>query len=193
MLLWLPLLYPSYGPCGSVAHLKWTGTVISTIRHSSAGRQVLLAGGVQSKAEDSGAFDGNSVQVVPQLPPVSRYPLHHCSPGSVSICPRCAAVGAFQWTGPGQGICLCDHAPRLNPPQIKSQKKLWCFPELRICPSSINVALPPSRALFRRDTEQHLMKANVSGVCTAPQIPQKWSFRKNHLDATKWAINVEIS
>lgn len=126
-----------------------------------------------------------------QLPPVNRNPRAPLFPW---LCFHVVLLlEHFSKQDPEQGVCLCDHAPRLNPPQIKSQKKLWCFPELRICPYSINVTLPPSRALFRWDTEQHLIKANVSGMCTAPQIPQKWSFLKNHLDATKWAINVEIS
>lgn len=152
--------------------------------------RLLLAGRLQSRAEDSGVFDGNCVL---QLPPVNRYPWAPLFPWLFPSDRAVLLLERFSKQDPEQGVCLCDHGPRLNPPQITSQKKLWCFPELRIWPYSIHVTVPPSRALFRWDTEQHLIKANVSGVCTAPQIHQKWSFRKNHPDATKWAINVAIS
>jgi len=51
----------------------------------------------------------------------------------------------FSKQGPERGV----HVPvtmchRIDPPQIKSQKKLWCFPELRIWPYILNVPLPPS-------------------------------------------------
>lgn len=153
--------------------------------------RVLLAGRLQSKAEDSGVFDGNCVL---QFPPVNRYPWAPLLPWLcfhlITLCCHWSiSVNRTQ----SRASASCDHAPRLNPPQIRSQKKLWCFTELRICPYSINVTLAPSRVLFRQDTEQHLIKANVSGLCTEPQTSQKWSFRKNPLDATKCSINVEIS
>lgn len=143
--------------------------------------RALLAGRLQSKAEDSGVFDGSCVL---QLPPVNRYPWAPLFPWLcfhliVFCCYWSTSINRTQ-----SRVSACDHAPRPNLPQFKSQKKS-CGVFLRIWTCRINVTLPPSKALFRRDTEQHLIKANVSAVCTAPQIPQKWSFRKNHLDATK--------
>lgn len=53
----------------------------------------------------------------------------------------------FSKQGPEQGVCVSVTTHhRLDPPQTRSQKKLWCFPELRIWPYILNVPLPPSRA-----------------------------------------------
>lgn len=52
----------------------------------------------------------------------------------------------FSAQGSEQGVCASvTRHHRLDSPQTKSQKNLWCFPELRIWPYILNVPLAPSR------------------------------------------------
>lgn len=86
--------------------------------------RALLAGRLQSKAEDSGVFDGSCVL---QLPPVNRYPWAPLFPWLcfhliVFCCYWSTSVNRTQ-----SRVSACDHAPRPNLPQFKSQKKAVVF------------------------------------------------------------------
>lgn len=94
----------------------------------------------------------------------------------------------FSAQGSEQGVCASvTRHHRLDSPQTKSQKQpvvLSWAEDLALysqCSSTIK------QDLIRQDAEQHLINSSVNGVRTAPQIPQKRSFTKSHVNATKLA------